>query len=119
MVYVKHQGIAIPKLHDTVIGRVTYVNRKTAHIEIVMVERRIAPEWIKIPIHGALKGVGDAVLAFVLGFSDNGFYLRTEHTHLGATGEILTVVSSDKVKCPATGVIETRKKAYLINKQSV
>lgn len=138
--YVINSGIAIPKLNDIVIGICKFMTRKTAHIEIVMVERKVGHDILEIPIFEEYKGilrhvdvqeierdsvvmpdkirVGDVVRAFVISYGDNAVYLSTAHKYLGVVhamknDEIMTIVNQEQVQCPNTGEIESRKMAMI------
>ena len=133
-------GIAVPKLNDVVIGICKFITRKTAHVEIVLITRRIGLETIEIPVNEEYKGmirhvdvqeierdsvvisdkirVGDIVRACVISFGENAVYLSTAHRYLGVVyamknGEIMKVVAKDKVECSSSGSIESRKMAIV------
>eukprot|EP00835_Amoeboradix_gromovi_P004254 NODE_320_length_11094_cov_0.618190.p5 type:complete len:183 gc:universal NODE_320_length_11094_cov_0.618190:9597-9049(-) len=135
-----NSGLAIPKLNDIALGICKFLTRKTAHIEIVMVERRVGKETLEIPIYEEYKGilrhvdvqdierdsvvmpekirVGDIVRAFVISYGDNSVYLSTAHKFLGVVhamknDEIMSIVSQNKVKCTVTGEVESRKMAIV------
>ena len=138
--HVINSGLAVPKLGDVVIGICKFMTRKTAKIEIVMVERRVGQDTLEIPIYEEYKGmlrnvdvqeierdsvvipdklrVGDIIRAFVISYGDNTVYLSTAHKYLGVVhamknGEIMTIISQDKVQCPSTGEFESRKMAIV------
>eukprot|EP00834_Sanchytrium_tribonematis_P008981 NODE_1335_length_1300_cov_0.716903.p1 type:complete len:181 gc:universal NODE_1335_length_1300_cov_0.716903:799-257(-) len=135
---VVNEGLAIPLLNDIIIGKCIFMTRKTAHIEIVLVERNIGNEVLKIPIFEEYKGIlrhvdvqeferdsvvmqeklrlGDIVRGCVISYGDNAVYLSTAHKYLGVlhamkNGQIMSVINQEQVQCPITGEIESRKLA--------
>jgi exosome complex component CSL4 len=124
----------VPRVDDVVYGRVTRVQEKAAHVEILAVNGRSptgggfmgvvrkqdvrAFEIDKVELDLCFRG-GDVVRAKVLSLGDaRSFYLTTASDELGVvqavhsgSGEVMLPISWTEFQDPVTGEVEDRKVA--------